>query len=226
MTIISVLLARSIRLLKVIGPPGGLYMLDAVKLLKDKYGFLQVPTTLAEFKNEGGGVSFKHGKYTIDEGAKTRDIVIDDFVVYSNAIVVETKSTTDDSDLILDDITAFAADALNMKAVPGQAIEKMYISNVEVLLNEDFNKFFPRFDVVSTAVHGCLSKYGTNVPPFESLGLAMFFDQTKLLKSLLANFRIERREGESFEKSIFFSSAPLKTADHFAVLEMLDRPAK
>jgi hypothetical protein len=49
----------------------------------------------------------------------------------------------------------------------------------------------------------------------------MNLDPSKL--PLLLDFRVERRVGAPYDQNVYYSGAPLRTADHVAVLEEFER---
>ena len=52
------------RLFRVSNPIGGTYLPDVVAGFRERYGFLEVPTKVAEY-DAAKGVTFEHGKFKV-----------------------------------------------------------------------------------------------------------------------------------------------------------------
>jgi hypothetical protein len=196
-------------------------MLSAITPFQERYGFLRVPTKLEDF-DEGKGIKLEHGKFTVTRQGTPTDIVIDSFVVYTNGIVADTRSFTDEADAFLDDAIQFAMESFKLTLPEKQRIEKVYLSNLEVVLNKPTDAYFGPAAMLSNEIQKCLESYALKSIPYTLTGTTFFMDKTKIHNTVLTPFSIDRREGLSFDENIYFSSAPLKTQDHVTILEKLD----
>ncbi len=68
-----------------------------------------------------------------------------------------------------------------------------------------------------------MAKYGTEVPEYDSFGFTLHSDMSTATVLKPAVFRFERRANDPFELGLFYSTAPLMTADHLAVLEKIEK---
>lgn len=214
MKVENILLARAIRLLRFTGRP--LYMPDVIRPLVEQYKFLKVPQTLEEF-DEAKGITFGHGKFN----SGGRDVVIDSFQIFNNGIVADTREDTEESDKFLDDVIAWGVKALG-RILPAQSVERLYLSNLEMSLKTPLATYIPSGQQLSGELSRYLSEYGLTHEPFEMVSFALNFDRIKLPNSVLTNFTIQRRDGVPFNSGLYFSTAPLKTKDHIALLHKID----
>lgn len=218
----TILLGRVIRTVRFIGRPGGLYLHDANKTLIERYGFVNVPTKLEEY-DENKGVTFRHGKFSVRTAEGTRDIVIDSFQVFNNGLLADTRSDTADADQFLDDVITWGMKTWGAIIHDSQPMEKTFLSNLEISLTKPLATYLPSSGLLGGEISRYLTAYGLKHESYEATGLVLHFDKTTLPNSLLTNFTLARREGVPFKTGLFFSSAPLKTADHIALIEKLDK---
>jgi hypothetical protein len=190
----------------------------------DRYKFLKVPQTLEEY-DEAKGVTFRHGKFQYTRGKETRDVVIDSLQVYNNGLLADTRSDTEDADEFIDDLLAWAVKTYDI-TIPAQRVEQIYLSNLEISSSKTLSNYIPSSKDISEELARYLTEYGIKHEPFEPVSFALHFDKTVLPNSLLTNFTLQRRETVPFSSGLYFSSAPLKTKDHLALLEKLDGVAK
>jgi hypothetical protein len=194
-------------------------MPDVIKALVQRYGFVTMPTSPREIiPPDGTPMLFSHGKFT-HEG---RTILIRHLRLFSRAVIVETASVTEDSELAMDDVLGCLATATDHPdqnvAEPGN---RVYSSQLEIGLELPLERYFSMLQGVGTTIARSLEQYGVPVPPLQVYSMGMNIDPTKL--ALLSEFRIERRVGVPHEAGAYFSQAPLKTSDHIVVLEEFER---
>lgn len=211
----NILLGRAIRLMKFTSRP--LYMLDVIKPLVDQYKFVKVPQTLEEF-DDTKGITFRHGKFS----SRGREIVIDSFQVYNNGLVVDTREDTENADRFIDDVIEWGMKTFGL-VVPEQLIEKAYLSNLEISLDTPLATYIPIAQQLTGEISRYLTEYGLKHEPFETVSFALNFDRISIPNSILTNFTIQRREGIPFNSGLYFSTAPLKTKDHIALLQKMER---
>lgn len=198
-------------------------MHDANKAMVERYGFIKVPTTLEEY-DETKGVTFQHGKFSIKTADGVREIVIESFQVYNNGLVADTRSNTDDAEQFLEDVIAWANKAYQILIPENQTITNIYLSNLEISLTTPLPSHIPSASLAEKEISRYLNQYGIKHDPYEATGLTLHFDKTLSPNSALTGFTLARREGVPFATGLYFSSAPLKTADHIAMLGILDQP--
>ena len=67
-----------------------------------------------------------------------------------------------------------------------------------------------------------VASYGQQVPSFEATTLAFQCDLSKVENINPEMFTFERRAEKPFDSGLFYSAAPLKTADHLELLNELE----
>lgn len=218
----NIILGRAIRIVRIIGRPGGFYLHDLNQAMVERYGFVKVPTKLEEF-DETKGVTYQHGKFSIKTADASREIVIGSFQVYSNGLIADTSSSTDHADQFLDDVIAWAGKTYGITIPDNQKIENIYLSNLEVSTIKPLPVYIPSASILVEDISRYLNQYGLKHEPYEATGFMLHFDKTLSPNSFLTNFTLARREGVPFAAGLYFSSAPLKTTDHIALLEKLEK---
>jgi hypothetical protein len=214
----QVLLARSFRQVAVAG--SGEPRVDFVKRLKDKYEFLKVPEKLEEFATNPiqaqlTGISFHEGKFKIGN----RYVGIALLQIRPGIIAVDTHTSTDDADLIIDD---FVADArANSPESVTPLGPPLYVDQVEFSM-ERVPPIPQEYGSAAAVIDRYLADYGLTVPKYSFWSMALNLDPHGLGQIQPPYFSIERRAGFPFSAKMFFSQAPLRTKEHLALLEQLD----
>lgn len=211
MEIRSIMLARSVQIIRTATGTVG-YLPDLMEEIRVRYGFITAPKIqdLAP-SDPAKGAEFQHGKLI----AENRTIIIDKFTIFREGLVADTASSTDDTDLFLDDLAQWAKTA-SPKAE--QSGPRFYISQIEIKMNETLEVYAPRFRPVGEKIATLLSGYGIKVPRYEVSALNLYFDQLGKTPPQPGVFFFDRRLNYSYSENVWFSQAPLKTADHVALL--------
>lgn len=102
MQLAAVVLARTLAYIETfdLSPRGNVFLPDVVKAMVERYRFRKFPTKPEEF-DESNGVVFEDGK----AGNK----VIQKFTIFTTLLVVETRSNTDDSKQVIEDMLLWGA---------------------------------------------------------------------------------------------------------------------
>lgn len=212
MEIISTLLARVIHLIDIKTP---LYYPRLIGEVADRYQFVRRPSSPEEILAADGPLAFSHGRIVV----KGREIFIQGLFLYRTSIVVDVLTTTDDAELVLDDMIAWGGPSLTLDlTTPGR---RMFIDQLEVHLDANLGAFSPLRGLPEDLTRTLTRYEGKTAPMFTLSSIAFSIDPTKLVTG--CDFRIERRQGSSYEDNVYFSQAPLKTADHVAELQEIER---
>src|SRR5262249_4483471 len=98
---------------------------------------------------------------------------------------------------------------------------RLYISQMEVALKGDALGLRPETQPLADQIGEFTKSYGDpNVPPFRCSGITLSVDFTR--HGLASDFRLERRSSVPYEANVYYAQAPLRTADHIAVLSTLE----
>ncbi len=228
MKLVSIILGEAVRLFQARNPIGGTYLPDLVDGFKERYGFLEAPTSLQEF-DPSKGITFRHGKFKIGErilpdGRIYEEIVIDSFQIFSDGFVVGTQSFAEDADLFLNDVIGWAFKAFGSTIIEGSPIQYAYNSHIEVSFLKSLTPLFDKISTLNKRVTSALTSYGSITPPsYQIAGFSLHCDLTNMAPPRPGAFTFERRAQEPYSSNLYFSSAPLKTEDHLKLLEELEK---
>ena len=194
------------------------YIPGIVMKLSQRYGFLGLPPADDILHPGTRPLTFSHGKFS---GADGIEVLVQTLKVFPQAVSVDTTSSTQVSEAILDDLAEWATSSLNLQI---QQINprRVYLSQLELTLDAQLERCFPTTNPVRQRLMDSLRSYGQEGPmAFQVSSLGLNVDPTK--SAVACDFRIERRVNWPYEANTYFSQAPLTTAYHVAVLEEFER---
>jgi hypothetical protein len=215
MNITAVLQAMAIRFFVPSGPFG--FLPEIVEKIKSRYSFVGAPTLISEYlpTDPNQGTLFRIGRFVYDG----RDIAVSELHLFHLGAGASTNSSTDDSDLFLDDLMTWLSSELQVTFT--EHGERAYSSQLEFQLNRPLPDYFPELRSIGLTIPQVLPKFWLTKPPYEVTGVTFSFDPATRLTGL-GNVRIERRQGIVFDSKLYFSEAPLKTRDHRVLLEQFE----
>jgi hypothetical protein len=211
MELVAVQNSRVVYLTYLYRPTGQLYLPEAVAKLIQRYSFVKYPTAEDLLKDIH---PFGMGKFN--------DIQIDEMKIYPDGVIASSRSDSDLVDSFLRDLFDWAQKEFGfvqgITAKPERHYESYLIvkSKCDLALaqkprhdiTEDFNKLWRKkyFDEAYLPAGFALDCDPHN---FSGRRKPMAFD-------------LARRIGVPFEENVFFSTAPLTTKDHLALLSRLE----
>lgn len=199
--------ARVVQLAKV--PTNLGWVPDLIKEVGGKYEFTVIPKPDGLWSAEPK-LEFKHGRLGT--------IVIDTLAMFHDGFVVDTTTSTDNSDAVLSDLVQFLK-----KKVPTleESARPFYLSQLEVTLN--LGRFAKLLDNIGNQIFQLLTKYEVvGVGPYAVSALHLAQDPLGKIGPKIAAFSIDRRLDVAYAENVFFAQAPLKTPDHKSMLETLE----
>jgi hypothetical protein len=211
MELISITQARVVALIQVQqwDPLGKALTLEALAKLGNRYIFTKTPTRLEE-------IDFQKG-LELQEG-RLGEIRIDRIIIYMNGIVIDTRSSTDDSEKVLEDIIALAHEAFGAVIRPARqtfASQLMFRSDMHLAA---LNPVLPKIANLLTQRTSADMKH-----PFTFEPTAVLFNvDTAQAKTPPPMLSIERRVDVPFDENTYFSQAPLPTAEHIEILKAFE----
>ena len=229
MKLISVLRGQAIRTFKARNPLGGLYVADIIKAIQHRYRFFDIPKSLKEADMDRG-VTFRQGKFTPEQPGPSvlgfqpgSDIVIETLQMFKNGIVVETTSSVEHSDMFIEDFSKWAMEDLRIR-VESTGIKKSFASEVEVELHPNFNSTLSKLKPIVKLMNELLDDEGIYKDhlPYEASSFSLHCDTSQLQTPVPGPFIVDRRMNEPHSSNIYFSSAPLTTANHLLLLEAVE----
>jgi hypothetical protein len=211
----SIVLARIIALVELdeLNLKGKVRLADAVPLLVQQFDFATYPKGAEDLDLEKG-VTFRSGK--------AGDIVVDVLTLYTQAIVVESLSSTDDSQKALKAILGWAKSEL------GLTYEEKMIRRTAFVSQVVFYSDVPLLNAISPSLNSLAKKTSEFLGgifddglTFEVAKIAIGHDPSAR-KTSIASFTLEHRVNTKFSDGKFFSEAPLPTKLHIKLLEELE----
>jgi len=212
MEILAVILARVTALtnLPEWDPRGRSHTMDFVKGMVERYGFQKFPRTIEEYRQPSTGAVFTLGKMG--------NIVIENYTVYPQGLVVDTRSSTDDSERVLKDITDWFCTLSGIQPPADGITRRFYLSQVNFRSQRSLDALNPNLHLLSDRLTEIVSAPAKQHLEFQTTGISFQFDATQGIAYSLP-LKIERLADAQFSENKYFSSAPLQTDEHIHFLE-------
>ena len=193
-------------------PLEGLNGPDVIVGVQQRYGFLKVPdAAMTKEEASKNGYKFGTGHYLLKE--KKNGIL--EFAVYSDGIVAEAKNS-EIGEAFLDDAIKFFQSEFGFRKFITKP--RTYFYNQMVAeFEKPLKKLISSFDGIS----GAIAKYAEIELPIEFARLDIQVDNLGV-KGPAPKFILERRANAAFELERYYSSAPLRSEDHVAVLKNIE----
>jgi hypothetical protein len=215
MKISAVLLARFFAFIETfdLNPRGKVYFPELVNALVERYGFAKFPQKLEEF-DESKGVTFQSGR--------SKEFAIEQVQVFDHAIYVDTHSSTADSEKFFYEVLTWLSKDMGLAFNPNMVKRKTYVSQVTFFSDAMQKVYHPAMAKVAKRLSQRVPEYYGQPLEYQPSGFMVTYDPLTI-KSGPANFTIDRRADTLFTENKFFSTAPLPTEEHIALLEELER---
>lgn len=193
--------------------PRGLTLLPLVRDLASRYKFRKVPEKPEEF-DEAKGITFGMGS--------SGETAIDQLVVYTYGILLDTRASTDKSKQILEEILVWASKEYGLAFKPQMARRWQFTSNV-IFYSDVMPLAFPtQLLELSGRISHAVEQVMQEKLQYEPVTITFDYDALTR-KHPLGGFSIQRRENTPFSEGKFFSAAPLPTETHIKLLEDFEK---
>lgn len=212
MDLAAIALARFVAFFELIDldPRGRLHYPDFYPSVVQHFNFQQFPRKTEEFDLQKG-IELADGKW--EKGLISR------VVIYGGGIVVETRSSTDDSEKLLDEFLMWAKEKFGLQYYPGMIKRKAYVSSLTFYSDAPLlSPLSSPFSKLAERVTGALGDVLGEKISYEPASLLIHNDQTTRKLSPAA-FSIQRRLDIPFTDKKYYSDAPLPTDTHLKILE-------
>lgn len=188
-------------------PEGQLFVPIAVAALMDRYSFQVAPDG-----NEllGEVLPFRHGVF--DGNAF-------DLSIYPDGAILKSASNTDFLDAVLNDVLSWAKVELGL--VPTSTKPQTFYDS-DLVVSMEIPTRTKLMDQIAGQLKSHQAAYGLEGFDFELYGVTVAVDQTAHAGRRPSSFTLARRANIPFGSNIYFSSAPLKTADHLSLLKSIE----
>ncbi|MGD0793753.1 MAG: hypothetical protein ABR920_18470 [Terriglobales bacterium] len=215
MQLASVLLARAVAWVEShdLNPRGKVYYPAITEALVKRYGFAKFPQKPEDY-DESKGVAFVYGK----DG----DSVIEQVLIYTNGVVLETRSSTEDSKRLLERALEWAASEIGLAYTPGMIRRWQYYSQLVFTSPLNLTAAAPAFSNLSESINKTLKTLMGEDLRYEATAVHFNFDLLTR-KNPIGSFSIQRRENMPFSDNKYFSEAPLPTGVHIELLEQFEK---
>ena len=217
MKVLSIRTARAIWVVPLVNiNPYGRSIFEAASALVKRYGFLKPPETQSLIASPLS-IKFEAGTFSGDDGIPK----IVNLAVHDDGLVVDTRSSTEDSDQFLDDALNWLASEFKLVGPRDLGVSKRYVSEVSIRFENPIEVFNDRF---SSFARSLRSGTGPNQPkPMELINLNFGTDPEAGATPRL--LRIEREIGTPFSEDRYFSSAAIQTREHLKLLHEFELAA-
>ncbi len=211
MELVSISLARIAVFLEIqsLDPKGAQTTPESAHMVAQRYNFARVPKTVEEIDFQKG-VTFVAGRF--------ENIAIDQLQIFGNGIIIDTRSSTDDSHRVLNDLLAAAKEKNGANVRPTRM---HYVSQVVFRSKLKLALLNPLLQPIADRLSAQTSKDLTHTIVFEPTVILMG-PETWQLKITPNQFSIERRADIPFSENTYFSAAPLPTAEHLKLIEEIE----
>ena len=217
MELLNIITARSIWLFPVqdLNPQGRAVESDLIGWLKATYHFQKYPSSPLDFDPESKTLMFKGGKFKSgdDENNEERYITVD-LAIYTDGLVANTRSSTENTDHFLDEAIRSAVKSLNL-VYPEKIRKKLYYSEMDVRLDRPMHSLNPKLEKLADTISS--SQGDANSTTFEFSGVS-FLPDPKAHVAVSA-FSIERKVNTEWSENRYYSKAPLQTNAHLKLLK-------
>lgn len=210
MKLLSVNLARSIWICNIWDfNPKGKNLYPAMTWLVNSYKFKKFPSETSVF-DYTNGVKFEDGEFKSSE----REEILVNFTLYNTGFVVDTRSSTKDSDAFLIKILTQLFENFDLPHYDQTIKRRLYVSQLYVTTDKPLELINPKLKEISKYLLDNISY------PFEVIGI--YFGSDPTLITNLSPFTFERALNVPFSDKRYYSSASLQTDQHIELLEKLE----
>jgi hypothetical protein len=215
MELTSILLARAMAWVEPsdLNPRGAVFYPELTKALVARYNFQRFPQKLEDF-DESKGVTFGVGRLG--------GTVIEQLVIYTYGIVLDTRISTQESKRLLEEAFEWGRKELGLVYRPDVVKRWQYASHVTFRSTVQMTGANSAVTKLAASVaKGVADTMGENLK-YDLAILSVDYDQLTR-KHPLGRFSIQRRDNTPFSENKYFSDAPLPTDVHLRLLEQFEK---
>jgi hypothetical protein len=195
-----------------LNPRGTAFFPEIIQRIIERFEFQKYPQSFEE-TDEDKGVNFFEGRWN--------GVNVSKFTIFTGALVVDTSSSTADSDKILEEALLWAASDLGLNYKPGMIKRRQYISDLVFYSDIQLLAVHRAFVNLQKAVTEAGEQYLWQRREYDLTHFGLDFDKT-LTPLVSAAFSIQRRGNTLFTDNKYFSEAPFPTDVHIKLVEQLE----
>ena len=206
-----------------VAPPNGFVGQDVVNFIAERYAFSVRPPVMAPLQNLQS-IVFQGGTFTVEQ----ERIAVIGMALVTNGDIVHAP-TTEIADKVLDDLITKLEQIFGFRYSNSKQ-ERIYQSNITVEFKGGLQEKIEGIKKLQSIINREISRPSL---PFEIKRLAFgggdvpnpqLLQLQPTIEALEhSDFLLERRAGAPYEANRYFSVAPIKTADHIKLLELIER---
>jgi hypothetical protein len=210
MKLASIVLARALAFVETfdLAPDGKVFYPDLVKAVVHRYKFQKFPQAIEDF-DESKGIVF--------QGGQQGNVVIQKLTIFNTLLVLETRSTTADSQRIITEMLEWGRDNLGLTFRPDMIRHWGYVSDV-VFYSDAPLLATPALLDLAQKTANAVSEIWKDKVSYEPHSVAVAHDPLSR-KNGIASFTLTHRQESPFAENKYFSEAPLPTDMHLRFLE-------
>lgn len=211
MELIAVQLARVAAFLEILSldPKGQTTVPEGIAGFAKRYAFQKSPQSVAEMDFQKG-VQFAAGRH--------RNVAIEQIQLFNNGIAIDTRSSTDNCLLILQDILDNVMSTMGVSVGP---TKRHFVSQIAFRSDLKLSLLHPMLQPIADRL-GAETSSALNHPIIFEPTAILIGPDTSQLKLTPSMFSIERRIETPFGENTYFSGAPLTTTEHFELIEEVE----
>lgn len=194
-----------------IRPAGGVYVPELVSAIAERYSFVVKPTIPVP----EGGFKFQTGVLNIN-GTTAIATNLD---IYTDGIIIN-STNTETADLLMDDFLSWVITRFGFRERQTVLPRKLF-SSVIVDFSVSANGLIRNFQTVADLIAKALEPNGVALD-LHLTRIAIGADPTLGQVANQASFTLEPRAAAPIDKLRYFSTAPLSTSQHLALLEQVE----
>jgi hypothetical protein len=206
-----------------VAPPNGFVAQDIVNFIAERYAFSMRPPVMAPLQNLQT-ITFQGGTFAVEQ----ERVAVIGMALVTNGDIVHAP-TTDIAEKILEDLIANLEKVFGFRYSNSKQ-ERVYQSNITVDFKDGLQDKLEGIKKLQSIINREIPRPNL---PFEIKRLAFggadisnpqLLQLQPTIEALeRSDFLLERRAGTPYETNRYFSVAPLKTADHIKLLELIER---
>lgn len=179
--------------------------------IRQRYNFVEYPKTADQF-GSGSALEYKYGYFS--------EFIVERAAIYNDALFVTSQVHSDQLDLLIDDIISVIESEFSIKLDLSNSVS-LYNSKIEFEMNGGFSDWFNHLGPIVKFMENAARRNGIDVKSYEVGGFSVNGEGDGELKP--GRFLLERRANLPFSDNMFFSEAPLSTAEHFQLIAEISR---
>lgn len=161
---------------------------DIIAALVERYGFMVFPQKPEDYDSQSKGVSFETGRWN--------DITIARLALYDTGLLVDTISSTDDSEAILRDVLTWGSENFGLAFRPEWFNRRVSLSELIIKRDKPLTALNPALQPLAEKISRRVSEIMDISLPYEVASVSFQFDPF-LTKNAMAGFRIEKARRRS-----------------------------